>query len=197
MAKIRLNNQHREDILEYLKHQVRNVRLKDGFNELAEIYYSMSKIATERVKQVWPAADMEVLRKYEKAVWIQELNLDSNRRFFKAKLLESVLAPGHRLTIGDGDFLVHLDKTADALSKAVESENEAIMSKYRVFIKECKTWEEVVEVLPELKDKAEQFVGRSNVVALSHVSPDLLESIKKDAEIRAALEAAAKQEVMV
>lgn len=189
MAKRRLSNEKRDIILRAIRDRVRNVTFKNTKEGVERLHRAIGDRATALAKKHFPPKDMVVLSKYNKAEEYQNLScvaVDERgvQRHGTFATSEAVMLPRRRFsgegraTIEYDDVIWDLEKQHDTLDDEYHDAVDKVMADYRAFVYECRYFEDVRDMIPEVADLEKTLFGKSRAISL--VSRDVLKRIEAD-----------------
>ncbi len=161
--------------------------------EIAAEDKALQALAHKIAEDLWKPADMAVLAKYDAHCDSKKLRFATDERHNTrtVKLDNPIRTPAfHRHY--HGDVIKFGTPECDTLTTAwvrhhnlVESKAKALqeaLAPYEVLIRECRYYEDVIEVWAEAVEAADKICG--GVTALAKVTPEVVEAIKTDVASR-------------
>ena len=184
MAQKRLNENHRRVLIDYAEQVVDCPKEKAATKKA---YDAVAPLVTALVEKMFPPADMAVCKKYD-AAWpdtcikMQMPGGLVDQFTYESEEVAPLVARhncSRQIYLADHKLTAKFEVWVSAAKHYTETK-EALLEKYRAFIRNAKTFEEVLEVWPE----AAAIAGRIHFNLPIALSEDDLALIKRDSQAR-------------
>jgi mRNA-degrading endonuclease HigB of HigAB toxin-antitoxin module len=187
MAKTRLTKLKRCEMLSFIEKKV--TCKKSLVKDYERKHDAFEKLFRKYILSKYPEKDMDVLIKYNVGVSYNTFDINAGNAigYFSVSLKKSVkVVNGHNYFNSSdfGKFPEELKKALTELQNAKKEKNiwlENIKNKYRLVVKNSRTFEEALLAWPELKE-IEKDICSENLPSL--LTKEVITEIQKDMERR-------------